>query len=145
MIVEPIYPTAFCERSVMRSLSSSANRVNRRSFCMSKSYVFRIIFIQTWSVLELNKNPYNISNLLPNTMYRICMKCRQAYSDPEGIEQCQTISTNSRFRKTFHKSLLFRERHSFFILDWLTDYNVVPIFLICLLVVLVTTIVLIIL
>ena len=114
MNVEPINPPAFCEKSVMRSLSSSANQVNKRLFYMNKPYVFRIICIQTWTVLEPNKSPFYISNLLPKTIYRICVKCKQTYSDPEGSEQCQNISTNSRFRKILHKILHLRERHSFF-------------------------------
>ncbi|CAF0803811.1 unnamed protein product [Adineta ricciae] len=105
MNVEPINPPVFCEKSVMQNLVSSVNR--------------------TWTVHEPNKSPYNIVNLRPKTIYRICMKCRQTQSDPEGIEQCQTISTNSLFH-------------------WLPGYEIVSIFFICVLVILVITIVLII-
>lgn len=34
-----------------------------------------------------------MDNLQPNTLYRVCIKCRQVYNDPEGLEECQEIKT----------------------------------------------------
>lgn len=43
--------------------------------------------------MESERNSMFIDNLLANTMYRVCIKCRQVYSDPGGLEECQEIKT----------------------------------------------------
>lgn len=43
--------------------------------------------------MESGRTSDVIDGLLPNTLYRLCMKCRQVYTDPEGSEECQEIKT----------------------------------------------------
>lgn len=83
----------------------------------------RNLFFQTWTVIELERNSILIDNLLANTMYRVCIKCRQAYNDPQGLEECQEIKTlkDSRFF-LFNDSIIeFSSRYYF--LDYCYYYS----------------------
>ncbi|UJR27550.1 hypothetical protein I4U23_008832 [Adineta vaga] len=88
MNIEPIVPTPFCEKSKMSNLLSNIN--------------------QTWTVVDPDQNKSVFTNLIPDSVYRICMKCRQTYTDPDGTEQCQDIRTFSRFHWFFqHQIFLY--------------------------------------
>ncbi|CAF0919370.1 unnamed protein product [Adineta steineri] len=76
MSITSLNPSAFCEKTLIPKLTATNN--------------------QTWTVVESNRNNILIDNLSPNSMYHICMKCRQIYSDPDGVPECQEIKTLSR-------------------------------------------------
>ena len=48
-----------------------------------------------------------LDNLLSNTAYRVCIKCKQVFSDPDGLEVCQDTRTPSN-RKLLFKTIYFR-------------------------------------
>ncbi|CAF3576438.1 unnamed protein product [Adineta steineri] len=76
MSITSLNPSAFCEKTLIPKLTATNN--------------------QTWTVVESNRNNILIDNLSPDSMYHICMKCRQIYSDPDGVAECQEIKTLSR-------------------------------------------------
>jgi hypothetical protein len=49
-----------------------------------------------------------MNNLLSNTVYRVCIKCRQELTDPDGAEECQQIKTLSKFGKISNKSIFHK-------------------------------------
>ena len=44
-------------------------------------------------MIDPEKNTIFISNLLSKTIYNVCIKCRQVFTDPEGPEKCEQIQT----------------------------------------------------
>ena len=44
-------------------------------------------------MMEPGKNSISIDNLLPNSIYNVCIKCRKVFSDPDGPTECQEIKT----------------------------------------------------
>ncbi|CAF2574445.1 unnamed protein product [Rotaria sp. Silwood2] len=82
-----IFPSAFCEKSIIPKLNSTIN--------------------QTWTVVEANQNTISIENRLSNSVYRVCMKCRQIYTDPDGMEECQEIQTLSKFNFSNQNYFIF--------------------------------------
>ena len=73
--------------------------------------------------MESERNSIFMDNLLANTMYRVCIKCRQVYSDPEGLEECQEIKTlkDSMSFLLINSIIGFLFRYSF--LDYCHSYN----------------------
>ena len=40
-----------------------------------------------------------IDNLVPNTIYRACMRCRRELTDPFGDEKCEVVKTWAKSRR----------------------------------------------
>ncbi|CAM4811007.1 unnamed protein product [Rotaria magnacalcarata] len=75
--VTPTDPPALCEKSILPELSMALN--------------------YTWTLFDSNLNTISEdNNILPDSIYRICIKCRQTYSDPDGNPVCQKIKTLSK-------------------------------------------------
>ncbi|CAF4192544.1 unnamed protein product [Rotaria magnacalcarata] len=75
--VTPTDPPALCEKSILPELSMALN--------------------YTWTLFDSNLNTISEdNNILPDSIYRICIKCRQTYSDPDGNPVCQEIKTLSK-------------------------------------------------
>ncbi|CAF4650162.1 unnamed protein product [Rotaria socialis] len=74
--VTPTDPPALCEKSILPKLSMALN--------------------YTWTLIDSNRNTILDDNLLSDSTYRVCMKCRQTYSDPDGNPVCQEITTLSK-------------------------------------------------
>ncbi|CAF4944463.1 unnamed protein product [Rotaria sp. Silwood1] len=79
-----ISPAAFCDKSIIPKLGSNINR--------------------TWTIVEANRNTIIIDKLLSDSVYRVCMKCRQTYTDPDGMEECQEIKTLSKFNFLYNQN-----------------------------------------
>jgi len=54
-------------------------------------------------MVKSTRNIIIINNLLYNTIYVICIRCRQTSNDPSGIEKCQEIRTSKRLCEIFNK------------------------------------------
>ncbi|CAF3724536.1 unnamed protein product [Rotaria sordida] len=78
------FSSAFCEKSIIPKLNPTIN--------------------QTWTIVETKRNTTLIDNLSSNTLYRVCMKCRQVYTDPDGIEECQERKTLSKFNFLYNQN-----------------------------------------
>jgi hypothetical protein len=70
-----ISPRPYCEKSVLPSLTSTINK--------------------TWTAIEPGRTSIKTDNLISDTIYRVCIKCKQVYNDPDGLEECQEITTLS--------------------------------------------------
>ncbi|CAF1123734.1 unnamed protein product [Rotaria sordida] len=78
------FSSVFCEKSIIPKLNPTIN--------------------QTWTIVETKRNTTLIDNLSSNTLYRVCMKCRQVYTDPDGIEECQERKTLSKFNFLYNQN-----------------------------------------
>lgn len=59
------------------------------------------IFNQTWTAIEPGRTSIKTDNLISDTIYRVCIKCKQVYNDPDGLEECQEITTLSNSKLLF--------------------------------------------
>ena len=58
---------------------------------------------QTWTLISTNRNGIVVGDLRSSSFYRVCMRCRERFADPQGVEQCQLIKTWNPFSKIFCK------------------------------------------